>query len=44
MDVRVGTDKCTRGHAVGGVRAVGAVADYQHASITDRGRSIVYFF
>jgi len=28
MDVRVRTDKCTRGAAVGGVRAVGEAADY----------------
>jgi len=33
MDVRVGMDKCTRGSADGGVRAVGAVADHRRAFI-----------
>jgi len=35
MDARVGTDKCTRGPAVGGVRAVREVADYRRAFMAD---------
>jgi len=35
MDAQVETDKCTRGPAVGGVRAVGEVADYRRVFMAD---------